>query len=288
MSKNKKKGLIYTLYIFIATAFFFYVLFPDEVAKKYITNSLINAYPALNVTIDRIKPTLPPGLQLYNVGLDVKKNSMFGADRIKIVFGLLSMFQSNKRLIFKGRSYEGKFKGNIHLKRGNPGRMSMEADIAGIELQKIPILRNASDRKISGILEGKITYDSEKSANPINARFELSNGSVEILSPIVPLENLTFKTIETDVDINEKRINLKRCVFKGHQIDGEISGVITIGEPFGKSVINLSGTVKPQASFFAELRKTLPANLLPKKRKLDAGFPIILNGTIDEPGFLLK
>jgi len=67
--KISKKSLLYTVYIIGITGFFLYYLFPSDALKSYLAYRLSQANPDITVTIDRISPVIPPGINLHDVGI---------------------------------------------------------------------------------------------------------------------------------------------------------------------------------------------------------------------------
>ena len=284
--KNAGKWLLYSIYIIVITVFFIYYLFPSDAVKKQIAFNLNRADPDLNITIDNIKPVFPPGLKLYNVSFYRLSNLLLEAEQIKITPGLLSLFRPKTTFFFKGRAYEGILKGRADI---TANKLMINADLSGIWTKDIPVVQDLSNRKISGMLSGKITYSGDKEfAGTVNAELTLSDCEVELLTPVFNLESFTFESIEADVAMNNQNFQIKQCIAKGRQIEGNVSGFITIEDPPGKSVLNLTGKIKPHSLFLADLKKVFPTDLLFKKRHGKNGFPVRLSGTFDEPGFSLR
>lgn len=283
--KNAGKWLFYSTYIMAVAVFFIYYLFPSDAVKKQIAFYLNRANPGLDIMIDNIKPVFPPGLKLYNVSLYHIDNLLIEAERINITYGFLSLFRPETTLFFKSGAYEGILKGRADI---TADELTINADLSDIMTQNIPVLQNLFNRTISGILSGKITYSGNKKfAGTANAKLNLSDCEVEVLTPLFNLKSFTFDSAETNVVMDNRKLQIKQCVVKGHQVDGNISGFIAIEDPVNKSVLNLTAKIKPHPSFLADLRKVFPADLLFKKRHNKNGFPVRLSGTLDEPVFSL-
>jgi type II secretion system protein N len=116
----------------------------------------------------------------------------------------------------------------------------------------------------------------------------MSECRVELQVPLINLIELAFINIEADIGFKNRQFQINQCLFKGQQMDGKLSGTITLKNPPGESLLNLTGMIKPHHFFLADLRKSLPANFIPKKRPGSSGFPVRIMGTIEKPGFSLK
>jgi len=288
MNKTNK-WLLYAVYIIFAAGLFIYYLFPSEVAKKYIASNLTRVRPDLSIKIDHIKPSLPYSLGLHDVRLNHLNNLLFDIGRIKITPDLLSFFRSETTFFFKSKTFEGVIKGKVGIEEKMSFRqIRIDTNLAGIQIKDIPALQDLIGRQISGILDAKIIYSNMEPDETLSAELDLSDCKVEIMAPLIALETLSFHSIGADVAFNKGRFQIKECIIKGHQIAGKVSGAVIIGEPVGESVIDLSGTLIPQDSFLADLKKTLPANLFPPKKTGAYRFPIRLSGTLDSPQFYLK
>ena len=272
------------MYIIVVTALFIYYLFPSDAVKKYIAFNLNKANPELNITIDNIKPVFPPGLRLYNVSLYRLSNLLLKAKQIKITPGFLSLFRPKTTFFFKAEAYEGILEGRADIMAN---KLMINADLSGVRTKDMSVVQNLANRKISGMLSGKVRYSGNREfAGTVNAKLTLLNCEVELLTPVFNLESFSFESIAADVTINNRKIQINECIIKGNQADGEISGSVNLKNPLGKSFLNLTGTIKPHHLLIENLQKSFPVKSLLKTGK--SGLPISLYGTIDQPGFSLK
>ena len=272
------------MYIIVVTALFIYYLFPSDAVKKYIAFNLNRANPELNITIDNIKPVFPPGLRLYNVSLYRLSNLLLEAKQIKITPGLLSLFRPKTTFFFKAEAYEGLLEGRADIMAN---KLMINADLSGVRTKDMSVVQNLSNRKISGMLSGKVTYTGNREfAGTVNAKLTLSNCEVELLTPVFNLESFSFESIVAEVAMNNQKIQINECIIKGDQADGMISGSVNLKNPLGKSVLDLTGTIKPHHLLINNLQKSFPVKSLLKTGK--SGLPIRLYGTIDQPGFSLR
>ena len=282
--KNAGKWLLCSIYIIVVGVFFIYYLFPSDAVKKYIAFNLNRANTELNITIDNIKPVFPPGLRLYNVSLYRLSNLLLKAKQIKITPGLLSLFRPKTTFFFKAEAYEGILEGRADIMAN---KLMINADLSGVRTKDMSVVQNLANRKISGMLSGKVRYSGNREfAGTVNAKLTLLNCEVELLTPVFNLESFSFESIAADVTINNRKIQINECIIKGNQADGEISGSVNLKNPLGKSFLNLTGTIKPHHLLIENLQKSFPVKSLLKTGK--GGLPIRLYGTIDQPGFSLR
>ena len=289
---NSKKRLLYFIYIIAITALFIYYLFPSDAVKKHLAFNFNKTNPNFNIKIDFIKPAFPPGLTLYNVSLYHLTDLLFDVKQIKIIPDLLSFFGTKTTFSFKGKAYEGILEGNGALIK-KPGIKNMDGHkiivktkLYGINIKNISTIQRLAGREITGILDGSFLFNNRESTGTLRADIHISDCEVELLLPVFNLKSVTFTDIKTKAVINNEKIQVNECIVKGNQADGRISGSVNVKNPPGQSVLNLTGTIKPNQKFIENLQKSFPVKLLLKTG--EGGLPIRLYGTIDQPCFSLK
>jgi len=284
---NTRKWLPYSLFVIAVTTFFIYYLFPSEKVKNYITFNLNKSYPGINIAIDHVKPAFPPGLRLYNVNFYMH-DLLFRSEQIKIAPGLLSLFRSKVIFFFKGRAYTGILEGKGEFTKKRP-KVMIEGKLSGMQIKEISAVKDFTGRNISGVLDGKFTYWNEnESGDNLKAELIISDGELELLTPVFKLRSVPFSRIAADLVMKNRKLQVKRCIIKGDQMNGSFSGTITLKNNPGQSYLKLSGTIKPHPTFIEKLGKDLPANLLPKKIFGKDGVRIRVYGTIGKPRFFLN
>ena len=285
---NTRKWLPYFLFIIGVTAFFIYYLFPSDKIKTYITVHFNKTYPGINIALDHVKPAFPPGLRLYNVNFYHTHDPLFRMEQIKISPGLLSLFGSKINFSFKGSAYTGMLEGKGDFTKNTPEVM-IDGTLSGIRIKEISAIKDFIGRNISGVLDGKFTYRNKKeSGNNLKAELIISNGQLELVTPLLQLESLAFKKITAELAMKNMNLNIKKCIINGEQMDGSISGSVTLKNPPGQSYLKLSGTIKPHPLFLEKLGNDLQANLLPKKIFGKNGVHIRIYGTLDTPRLFLN
>ena len=286
--KTSRKWLAYFLFILAVTAFFIYYLFPSDKIKSYITVQFNKTYPGITIALDHVTPAFPPGLRLYNVNFYHTHDPLFGMEQIKISPALLSLFRSKINFFYKGSAYAGMLEGRGEFTKNTPELM-IDGKLSGIRIEEISAIKDVIGRNISGVLDGNFTYRNEKeSGNDLKAELIISNGQLELITPLLQLESLAFKKITAELALKNMNLNIKKCIINGDQMDGSISGSITLKNSPGQSYLKLSGTIKPHPLFLEKLGNDLPANLLPKKIFGKNGFHIRIYGTLDNSRLFLN
>jgi len=97
----------------------------------------------------------------------------------------------------------------------------------------------------------------------------------------INLGQANFSEINIDATLNQQDLSVNQFTLKGMQIDGQLSGTITLKDPIYKSVLNLRGMIQLHPKFL----QTLPSNLIPGKLYGKNGLPFSISGTFDKPDF---
>jgi type II secretion system protein N len=289
MMKNTPKWLLYSIYVLATMVFFIYYLFPSDKVKNYVTSGFNNLNSNINIRIDHVSPAFPPGLKLHKVNFYNMDNTLIETEQIKIVPNLLSLFRSKIVFFFKGGAYKGVIEGKGAFIKNRPEKnVVIEGKFSNIDIKEIPAVKPFIGRNLTGILEGNFNYrDGGKSGGILEVRFIISGGEVELLTPVFKLKSIYFNKIEADMTMENRRVKVKRCIINSSPMDGNVSGLINLREPFGQSYLRLLGVIKPNQEFIAELGKDFPTNLLPKETFNKKVVRIRIYGTLDEPRFFM-
>ena len=289
MMKNTPKWLFYSIYVLVAIVFFIYYLFPSEKLKNYVTSGFNKLNSNINISIDHVSPAFPLGLKLYKVNFYHMDNALLESEQIKVVPNILSLFRSKIIFFFKGRAFEGILEGKGEFIKGRPDQnVIIEGQFNNIHAQEISVVKQFLGRNLTGILEGNFTYRNDKKlGRNLRTSFIISDGEIELLTPVFKLENIYFSKIETEMTLENKRLKVKRCLIEASPLDGNVSGLVNLKEPFGQSYLRLLGIIKPNQEFLSELRKELPTHLLPEEIFSKRVVRIRIYGTLDEPRFFL-
>ena len=287
---NRKKQLLYGIYIIAVAVFFMYTLFPSDIVATYVTSRLNKVNPDINIDVDRVSLAFPLGLKLHDTSVYYLSTEVLKTDNLKIVPSFLSLFRSKIVFFFKGSAYEGKLEGRGEFDKNKPGQQAVIAvKLTGMKINDIAAVKQFLGRSIAGLLEGTFTYrNSGKLDRELDAGFIISDGELEILVPILKQKSIHFAKLETNIMIKNERVNIKRCTMTSDELNGSISGLVNLKEPLNQSRLRLSGLIKPMPEFLEKLGKDLPVNLLPKKLLSKKVVRIRIYGSIDQPRFFMN
>jgi type II secretion system protein N len=281
-----KKKYIYGAYVIGTAIFFLYYLFPSDTVKKFVANHLSQGNPNISVTIERLKPALPPGIKLHDVTIFHSDINFLGIEKLKIMLRLLTLFGSRTSYSFKGHGYEGNFSGQTEFGDVKSGReVNIKAKITGVQVQRIAALQRLFTHKISGELAGNFAYSNSGPKHVLTGQLKLSDCRIDFSSPVFSLESLTFRDIDAELEVNNRDMIIKQCNLKGNQLNANISGTIAINGGIGENTLNLNVSMKPHHVLLAQIGKSIPADFLRGKQPGRDSFSFEISGTLQEPGF---
>jgi type II secretion system protein N len=287
---NFRSWLILSVYIVSAAAFFIYCLFPSDAVTAYITKKMNTINPAFSIRIDHVNPVFPPGLRFHAVSLYHADTALFSVDKMKVAPDLLSVFREKTTFFFKGRVHEGILEGTVDISGNEPARnVDIFTHLSKIEINDIPLIRNVEEIKLSGTLNGDVAYRRDRNTGGSGtAALSIAGGSFTLFLPFYNPGSLSFRSLEADLVIKDRMLKLNRCVINGNQADGRLSGTITLEDPIGESILNLTGTLIPQPAFFKGPGKDLMEIFNLKKGPDVHRFSLKITGTLDAPAVLLN
>jgi type II secretion system protein N len=283
-----KAKIFWVFYIICAALIFFYVLFPSDTVKQYLADQVRQVYPGLAVEIGRVKPGFPPGLKLYDISVYHLGQPLAEMENLKISPDILSLFLSTTRLSFRGNGYGGTLKGQVDISKNSAKKeMTIGVDLAGIQVKQLEALSAITTHKISGNLDGTLTFKTKAPLQGVSGKVILTDGQIEFSPPVLNQNMLSFSTIEAELMLNNRSLTINRCQIEGDQLGAQISGSVKFSGRSARKILDLSGTVNPQAALLAKLGKNIPqlfAGVNSDKR----GFPFKITGTMDSPEYSLN
>jgi len=284
-----QKILLYIAFTIVMGVVFLYLLFPSDTLRAYIETQIQQNAPDVSVEIGQVSAAFPPGLNLVNILCEYQELPLVTASLATVRPALLKLLGSEKVANFKIETSEGRVDGRAIMRTGKQTVLALDAHIDGVALQEIAGLRAIPDYIISGLLSGKLDYKATPGRSGSgSADLLATDAKLELINPMFGLESFSFASIEAQLNLSPRRLQLRRCNLKGNEVDGSISGSVMLRTPMGQSRLNLSGVLRPHADFMAKLQTTLPVALLGSKNLGQKGLPFRITGTIDQPGFSLR
>jgi type II secretion system protein N len=281
------KWFLYGIYAAALMVFFTWYLFPEDEIKKYLVNRFENAKPGYGLSIASVRPVFPPGLQVRGISISNAGNELFRADQARVKPRMVSLL-SDPAFLVDVETYEGNVKARVVIpKADGKGGVEMTADLKGIQIRGMEDLQKRSKYKFSGLLAGNVMYKGDGKTGNGEANLVFSEFKIETDTPFFNLEQLLFSAVQAKLSLKAPgELQIKECVMKGGQAEGNLSGSISMKSPMEKSLLNITGSVKPHPTLMAKLGNLV--SMVLKKKGGQDDFPFKISGTLDQPNFSLQ
>ncbi len=280
-----RSRIAWAAYIIAAVLFFLYVLFPSDALKQYLTDYISQRNPNLTLKIDRLKLGFPPSLMLDKVNVYHSGWAIAALESLKISPDIISLFLTTTHLEFIGRIYGGTIEGDVDIiKKSKERQVVIDADLAGIQVSQLEALSALTTHKISGNLEGTLTFTAKAPHQELSGNLTLTDGQIELTPPVLAQNVLAFDSIDAEVVLRSDALIIESCEIEGNQLDGDVAGSIKFNSFSSRKILDLAGTVWPHETLLAQLGQHVP-QLLDNSRLTAQGLPFKVKGPMDTPTY---
>ena len=286
-----KAILGYLAYAALAAVIFLYLLFPDQAVKAYMNLRLAAVDPDLSITAASIRPTLPPALKMTAVDLRRSGARLLHMDDARLMPNLMSLFKDDRQLRFTADAAGGTITGRAVLSgAAAQAKMQMEADLAGIRLERVDALKNLSRFSLTGVLRGHLMSSGggRGAAETGSGLLTVAGLTVALKAPVFGIREVVTEQTDMDFTLGGQALRIRSLTFNGPMVEGRISGAIQLRQPFEQSRLNLSGNAKPQPELFARLQGTLPQDGVNLRTLGTRGLNFRIQGSIDKPELSMR
>lgn len=282
---DKRKILLYVLYIAGITTLFVFIRFPGDAVRKFVENNVQRLHPDVSMTVQSagLSPLLK--IRLKDCTLYYQGNVLAQAATLDVWPSLLSIL-GRPAVSFKARLFDGVVRGR--LKREKDGTAYLTVRFKRLKMDKMGLENYFSRYLPAGIGQGEVSLDIGSD----NIKGELivlvENGDMAFKSPIFGLNNLELGTVDVTITMDDEKVIIERFEVNGPQVSASLTGDIRVRSPYTDSVVAISGFLTPQSSLIAQLSKTFPVETLLKKPPDKNGFPVKISGTIGAPNYSMN
>lgn len=285
-----KKKIAYTAYIIGITVFFLYYLFPGDAVTAYINHELRKVSPDMALLIQDLKPGFPSAVRLSGVAVSLRNQALVGADRIAIRLALPSVFSGQKTFHINGDLCDGNLDSTLRISeiRKSP-KFEMEGIFSDVQIEQIPAIQLFEDYQISGLLSGNLIFSNmEMPQGKGNATMTLKNSAVVFTPALFGLEQLTFDTIDLELELINQRLMIKRLDLESRDVSGNAAGSVILQAPIERSTLNIRGEIKPHPSFIKQLGSAFPVEFMARNKTKTGGIPFRITGSLEHPNFSMR
>ncbi|SDO74209.1 type II secretion system protein GspN [Desulforhopalus singaporensis] len=249
------RTVLFFLYGLVLVIVLAYVRFPADDFKTYCEKSLADLLQAKECRIMEISYLFPAGVRLQGLTL-VQPNGgavdSFTMQSLKISPGGWNFWRS---FDLDTSLYEGTATARIMLDW--KGNLFQFTQIEGkeIELARWNDQEQSLPRKISGLLffSGRYSgnfstpFEGEGKGNVI-----VQDSAIELQRPLLTLSLLTITEAESNLHYRGRLLSVTEGKFSGRDLRGDFEGDIEFFGQKGRSALNITGNLVPQAGFFKD------------------------------------
>jgi type II secretion system protein N len=261
----KKKGLWFTVYGIFITIVFLYLLFPGELVKSRLEDS-INVSD-LMVKSASLHPALPLGIKLENVTISSPASEfvLFQGELLDLQLNLLSFFRKNTYIGLSGKGYDGSFDGRIGLVSLTKVYPPVEVilNFENIDIGKYSLFKGDPGKLFTGRARGTLTYFTDEAGRSASGTLTLffKKGSYPLTEPFLGMTRIDFDRGEIQAQLKNGMFNLEKMETFGPQINCFLKGEITLALDFRNSQLNLNGTMEILSKDKVKMKVTIGGTL---------------------------
>lgn len=251
-----------------------YLRFPGEALKDYM-QALAAQYPGSLLSIDKIRPSFPPGLALANVtiGFGGHPEATVHADDLSVRPGGFSLLKGQLTILMAARGYGGEARGRLDFSRLFSLRepLAAGATLRDVRIEKCAWLQEALARQVTGTLQGTVSFSGTTEALKNmtgNVDFTLTNGAYPLVEGFFDFKKIDFSKVEGKLAFLNGTMKITQLTLTGEKLRASLKGNILIADEFQKSQIDLTGTIELPAQGSKRLTLTISGTLDNPKTRL--------------------
>ncbi|MFH1077509.1 MAG: type II secretion system protein GspN, partial [Pseudomonadota bacterium] len=146
-----RSWILYLCYTIILSCVLFYILFPSDLATRYVEQTLTERLGGATLSISRVKLAFPLGIRLLDAIFffnDPKNIKAFQAEKIDIFPRLLPCLSGRPEFVLSARAYHGTMDGSLRL--SGQKLAAFTADIKDLMLNDMEFVQEVSGKRFTG------------------------------------------------------------------------------------------------------------------------------------------
>jgi type II secretion system protein N len=261
----RKKILLFIVYGIFITLVFLYFLFPGEMLKGKLEESIDSTDFMLRSS--SLHPALPCGIKLKNVTISSKVQDaiLFQGELLDLQFSLFNLIRKNTFIGFSGRAYDGNFSGRVSmdvLTKVHPPREGT-LNFENIDIGRYSLLKGNPGKIFAGRASGTLTYSNDEATKSAAGTLSLflKKGSYPLTEPFMGASKIDFDRGEIQAQLKNGVIKLEKAETFGPQFNCSFKGEIDPVLDFKNSQLNLNGTIEIAGKEKVKIKVTVGGTL---------------------------
>lgn len=283
-----KRTLFFLIYFMAALAVFAVLRFPHQAAAVKISRMGEALFPGLDITLDRVSPVLPPGLETEKPQIRIHDTITVVPDNLRIFVPVTAVLGMKKDLKIASLLWNGTVKGHITgISVSPPACSGLELTLAGLEIRDMTTAMQGMRASLSFDLSGRYQV-KDRLENP-KGRGDLT---LSLLTCAIEDDFLNTMGI-TDLDFDQVSMVFERHEQKIDILELHASGDILTIQAAGEMTltgtrmmapadwqVDLKGSIYPQPAHMSRFATVLPMDDLFQNQP-EKGIPFTLSGPAD-------
>lgn len=261
----KKNVFWFAVYSIFITIVFLSLLFPGELVKRRLEDSINSEQFAVNSS--SLHASFPLGVKLKNVTISSESPAkvFFQGESLDVQFNLSSIFRRRTYIGLSGKAYGGSFNGTagiLSFARAYPP-VEGKLNFKNIDLEKFTLIKNKLGREITGKARGFLTYNTDETGQITagDLKLFLSKGVYPLAEQFLGVARIDFENGDIQAEFKNGSIKLQKLEISGAQINCLLKGEITPQADFINSRLNLDGIMEIRGKDNVKMKITIGGTL---------------------------
>jgi type II secretion system protein N len=284
----KKAWIGYSLFAMLAAACALYILFPSGEIVGYVNKVVKGMQPNLSFTAAGLKPWPPLRFRLKDTRVTGEQTTVpfFSASTLVIGPRVRSLLHGKLVYGLEGSAYKGSFAGSLRLLPDSTRLQEAHLVFHDVDLEQYVFLSKLIGRKLGGILAGSVALQSDDRllSGTGQATISVTAGRVELLQSFFGLQSIPFKDLTIEAQLAGGRISVT-FVLKGPELQGKMTGTVTLLPDLMRSRLNFRGEVEPLSQLLQNYPQAVETLKLLKNKTKNGKFSFAVLGTVRNPTF---
>jgi type II secretion system protein N len=283
-------SLGYLAYTLLVVGILLWVQLPRESLRLWLEGQLNTASPALQWEVKGLHAALPGALVATD--LRVREAGSSGVEllqvaELRVLPDLKGLLTTRKEMPWRYqlRILDGTVKGHAVLQEKGDG-LRCDGEMLDLQLSGMPAIWNKLNRAVTGKLAGSFRFEGpwrHPVQGAITADLRAADGSINLLQPVLGLEQLEFSAASAALQLENKTLTVSNGKFESRMLAADFGGSLALADNLPLSALEVDGSLEPRSELLSGLSDQLVVEQIKKQLK-DNRLSFFLSGTMLEPG----
>ncbi len=284
--RSRTVTLGYFFYGVVLLAVLLIVFFPAKKIRNYCSSTIEQIFPGTTCRIGSISYGFPLTLHFHNVRVIEKGESEEDIVSVRSLSFQADFQHPGVRVL--ADLYDGKLHCRLFVNRSN-GTISLnDIEVHHVDLGKWGRLQKIIGRDLFGYLDLSGRYEGnikEILQGEAEGSAMVHGGGIELLHPILSLTSISLRHSDIKFMFRNRILTITNGSFHGTEFDCSFNGMFHIAFPSSRSMLELSGDLKPTVSLVNTDKRWKNIETIMQRRFRQSTIPFVVNGSLAAPQF---